>query len=177
MLCWIFRSYWRKSVLLFDVILGLMVFWCRILIGVCSLFWGVTIVGLKIVVLFLNLSSIASWSDDLDDVEARAIFFKAPPILFLIGVFWPRAGGLFTEPPGRLCLSDLLLLICFKIGAIGFGVLNDYTFSWFALAWVYRIFFRSGKLYNIYLSLSSDAEFRVRLWSSVERCFWVLWLS
>ena len=91
----------------------------------CSLLFGVTIVGLNIVVLFLNLLSIASSSEDLDEVEPKAIFFKASPILFFIGVFCPIAGGLVTEPPGRLCLSDLLLLICFKIGAIGFGVLND----------------------------------------------------
>jgi len=78
----------------------------------------------------LNFPSIASSSEDLDDVEARAMFLRASPTLFLIGVFWHMAAGLVTEPPGKLYLSDLvlLLLIYFKIGAIGFGVLNDYIF-------------------------------------------------
>jgi len=81
------------------------------------------------VVLFLNFPSMASSSDDLDEVDARAICFKASPTRFLIGVFWHKAAGLVTEPPGRLYLSDLVLLfIYFNIGAIGFGVLKDYTF-------------------------------------------------
>jgi hypothetical protein len=47
----------------------------------------------------------------------------------LIGVFCNIAGGLLIEPPGKLNLSDLgLLFIYFNIGAIGFGVLKDYTF-------------------------------------------------
>lgn len=80
------------------------------------------------VVLFLNFPSIASSSDDLDEVEARATFFRTSPTLFLIGVLWVTTPGLVTEPPGKLYLSDLVLFICLIIGAIGFGVLNDYTF-------------------------------------------------
>ena len=69
-LCWIFSSYCKKSVLLFEVLFGLIVFYYGILSGVCSLFMGLTIVGLNIVVFLANLSSMASWSDDLEEVEA-----------------------------------------------------------------------------------------------------------
>ena len=85
------------------MLLGLIVFYCGILNGVESLLFGVTTVGLKIVVLFLNLWSIASSSEDLDEVETRAMFLIGCSSLktFFIGVFY-KAGCLLTDPPGKL---------------------------------------------------------------------------
>lgn len=72
-----------------------------------------------------------SSSEDLDEVEARAICLGLPSslkIFLLTGVCW-RA-SLLMEQDGRFRLpwsGVYLLLFCwidFKIGNIGFGVLN-----------------------------------------------------
>jgi len=131
MLYYILSSYYKKSVRLFEVMVGLIAFCCGILNGVESLLLALTKVGLKMVVFFLNLWSMASSSDDLEEVEARARFlrvFSSPQTCFT-GVCWHCNMGLLTEHSGKL-YSDLLLLflIDFNIGAIGFGVLN--ALSW-----------------------------------------------
>jgi hypothetical protein len=73
----------------------------------------------------------ASSSEDLEEVEAKAISLGLPSSLktfLLTGVCW-RA-SLLMEQDGRfrLLMSEVyLLLFCwiyFKIGNIGFGVLN-----------------------------------------------------
>jgi len=105
---------------------GLIVFCYGILNGVYSLLLGVTTVGLKMVVFFLNLWSMASSSDDLEEVEARARFlrvFSSPETCFT-GVCWHCTMGLLIEHSGGLYSDLLLFLIDFNIGAIGFGVLN-----------------------------------------------------
>jgi hypothetical protein len=69
----------------------------------------------------------ASSSEDREEVEARARFLKilSSPNTCFIGVYWQCYTGL-TEPPVRVysIVLLLLLLIYFKIGAIGFGVLK-----------------------------------------------------
>jgi len=74
----------------------------------------------------------ASSSDDLEEVEARARFlrvFSSPQTCFT-GVCWHCTIGLLTEH-SAMPYSDLLLLVMlllvlidFNIGAIGFGVPN-----------------------------------------------------
>lgn len=84
------------------------------------------------VVFFLNLWSMASSSDDLEEVEARARFLRifSSPQTCLTGVCWHCNVGLVTEHSGTfysdllLLLLLLLVLIDFNIGAIGFGVPN-----------------------------------------------------
>lgn len=74
----------------------------------------------------------ASSSDDLEEVEARARFLRVFSSLptCLIGVCWHCTMGLLTEHSGKpysdllLMLMLLLFLIDFNIGAIGFGVPN-----------------------------------------------------
>lgn len=83
--------------------------------------------GLKIVVFFLNLWSMASSSDEREDVEARARFLivLSSPQTCFTGVCWHYTIGPLMEQSGTL-YSDLLLLffIYFNNGPIGFGVLN-----------------------------------------------------
>lgn len=69
----------------------------------------------------------ASSSEDREEVEARARFLNilSSPNTYFIGVDdWHCMTGLTEEPPIRLCSVLLLLLIDFRIGAIGFGVLK-----------------------------------------------------